>query len=210
MIGRRCKASNGFSRPVLIARNLFCKPDRSGYLSQVKYCGGYSGEDPPLPIPNREVKLTSADGTATPSGRVGSCRFSGHLIEDIQSGVLFLYPALTALLPSLRSALRRPSLLPSLLALLCCSALPFYTSTQEQNRLREIHRASECTLQGLLRPIDSRGEANLVSPRGFQKVNPQIFSILAKFNSRGECHETENQPISGGSSNGALEQHSQL
>ena len=27
--------------------------------------------------------------------------------------------------------------------------------------LREIHRASECALQGLLRPIDSRGEAKL-------------------------------------------------
>ena len=26
--------------------------------------GGYSGEVPPLPIPNREVKLTNADGTA--------------------------------------------------------------------------------------------------------------------------------------------------
>ena len=26
--------------------------------------GGYSGEVPPLPIPNREVKLASADGTA--------------------------------------------------------------------------------------------------------------------------------------------------
>ena len=37
------------------------------------YCGGYSGEDPPLPIPNREVKLTIADGTAPPGGRVGSC-----------------------------------------------------------------------------------------------------------------------------------------
>ena len=35
--------------------------------------GGYSGEDPPLPIPNREVKLTCADDTATPSGKVG-CR----------------------------------------------------------------------------------------------------------------------------------------
>ena len=33
--------------------------------------------------------------------------------------------------------------------------------------LREIHRARECALQGLQRPIDSRGEANLVSPRGF-------------------------------------------
>ena len=77
MIGRRCKHSNVFSRPVLIARNLSVRrillPD---CLSQVKYCGGYSGEDPPLPIPNREVKLTSADGTAPPGGRVGSCRFS--------------------------------------------------------------------------------------------------------------------------------------
>ena len=26
--------------------------------------GGYSGEVPPLPSPNREVKLTRADGTA--------------------------------------------------------------------------------------------------------------------------------------------------
>ena len=41
----------------------------------MKYCGGYSGEDPPLPIPNGEVKLTIADGTAPPGGRVGSCHF---------------------------------------------------------------------------------------------------------------------------------------
>ena len=39
------------------------------------YCGGYCGEDPPLPIPNREVKLTIADGTAIPGGRVGSRHF---------------------------------------------------------------------------------------------------------------------------------------
>ena len=26
--------------------------------------GGYNDGDPPLPIPNREVKLTNADGTA--------------------------------------------------------------------------------------------------------------------------------------------------
>ena len=82
MIGRRCKASNGFSRPVLIARDLLSKPRlQPRYLSQVTYCGGYSGEDPPLPIPNREVKLTSADGTAPPGGRVGSCRFSEVPIE---------------------------------------------------------------------------------------------------------------------------------
>ena len=34
--------------------------------------GGYCGEVPPLPIPNREVKLTCADGTAMQCGRVGS------------------------------------------------------------------------------------------------------------------------------------------
>ena len=48
---------------------------RSPYLFSETYCGGYSGEDPPLPIPNREVKLTIADGTAPPGGRVGSCHF---------------------------------------------------------------------------------------------------------------------------------------
>ena len=45
------------------------------YLFSETYCGGYSGEDPPLPIPNREVKLTIADGTAIPGGRVGSRHF---------------------------------------------------------------------------------------------------------------------------------------
>ena len=34
--------------------------------------GGYCGEVPPLPITNREVKLTCADGTAMQCGRVGS------------------------------------------------------------------------------------------------------------------------------------------
>ena len=33
------------------------------------------GVDQPLPIPNREVKLTCADGTALPCGRVGSRQF---------------------------------------------------------------------------------------------------------------------------------------
>ena len=47
------------------------------------YCGGYSGEDPPLPNPNREVKLTIADGTAPPGGRVGSCHFL-ILVPDIE------------------------------------------------------------------------------------------------------------------------------
>ena len=47
--------------------------EESEIFSQVLYCRGYSGEEPPLPIPNREVKLTIADGTAPPGGRVGSC-----------------------------------------------------------------------------------------------------------------------------------------
>ena len=34
--------------------------------------GGYGGGVPPLPIPNREVKPTCADGTAMQCGRVGS------------------------------------------------------------------------------------------------------------------------------------------
>ena len=38
--------------------------------------GGYCGGVPPLPIPNREVKPTCADGTAMQCGRVGSRLFS--------------------------------------------------------------------------------------------------------------------------------------
>ena len=36
--------------------------------------GGYCSGVPPLPIPNREVKPTCADGTAMQCGRVGSRR----------------------------------------------------------------------------------------------------------------------------------------
>ena len=58
----------------------------------MKYCGGYSGEDPPLPIPNREVKLTIADGTAPPGGRVGSCHFFLNTPEIIMvSGVFCIF-----------------------------------------------------------------------------------------------------------------------
>ena len=67
----------------------FRSPD---YLSQVIYCGGYSGGVPPLPIPNREVKPASADGTDLPVGRVSSCRSSrGSMTEVI--GPLFFTPA---------------------------------------------------------------------------------------------------------------------
>ena len=55
-----------------------------------KYCGGYSSVDPPLPIPNREVKHTNADGTAPPGGRVGRCRFSdARLIKFSRASLLF-------------------------------------------------------------------------------------------------------------------------
>ena len=44
--------------------------------------GGYCGEVPPLPIPNREVKLTCADGTAMQCGRVGSRLLLNRSLED--------------------------------------------------------------------------------------------------------------------------------
>ena len=37
--------------------------------------GGYCVEVPPLPIPNRVVKLNYADGTAVTCGRVGNRHF---------------------------------------------------------------------------------------------------------------------------------------
>ena len=43
------------------------------------YLGGYSAEVPPLPIPNRVVKLSIADGTALRCGRVGSRHFEAPL-----------------------------------------------------------------------------------------------------------------------------------
>ena len=50
------------------------------YETQV-LLGGYSSEVPPLPIPNREVKLTHADGTAFLGGRVGSRLFKPNPIR---------------------------------------------------------------------------------------------------------------------------------
>ena len=60
------------------------------YLFSETYCGGYSGEDPPLPIPNREVKLTIADGTAPPGGRVGSCHALTKSFETKVSELFFV------------------------------------------------------------------------------------------------------------------------
>ena len=57
-----------------------------------RYSGGYSSEVPPLPIPNREVKLTHADGTAIQCGRVGSRRFSVRvLLRSMPEGDFFAF-----------------------------------------------------------------------------------------------------------------------
>ena len=91
MIGRRCNAGNGISRPVLIARNLSVKPFLcSPSVSQVIYCGGFSSVDPPLSIPNREVKRTYADGTDRPVGRVGSRRSSDPRTKQFARGSFFV------------------------------------------------------------------------------------------------------------------------
>ena len=81
LIGRRCKRSNAFSRPVLIGRGLgeqISARARYGTLKekqpatavtkQSKVPGDHSGGATPVPIPNTEVKTTNADGTwgATP------------------------------------------------------------------------------------------------------------------------------------------------
>ena len=43
---------------------------------------------PPLPIPNREVKPNSADGTANVCGRVGHRHFFREA-QNVSSGLLF-------------------------------------------------------------------------------------------------------------------------
>ena len=46
--------------------------------------------DPPLPIPNREVKPVSADGTAKIRGRVGHRHFSERELQAIEA-LFFLF-----------------------------------------------------------------------------------------------------------------------
>ena len=77
------------------------------YLFSETYCGGYSGEDPPLPIPNREVKLTIADGTAPPGGRVGSCHFLIRDPDIIRCRGLLLYTAYLYILHTYQPMLSR-------------------------------------------------------------------------------------------------------
>ena len=55
-----------------------------------RYSGDYSTKVPPLPIPNREVKLRHADGTAD-CGRVGSRRFIQNPRSGNALGIFCLY-----------------------------------------------------------------------------------------------------------------------
>ena len=56
--------------------------------------GGYCGGVPPLPIPNREVKPTCADGTAMQCGRVGRRLLSMKSLrfQKISEAFLFFFP----------------------------------------------------------------------------------------------------------------------
>jgi hypothetical protein len=66
LIGRRCKAGNILSRPVLIDRGLnlynYSLCSFEGTIPE-KFPVGYSEGDTPVTIPNTEVKPFSADGT---------------------------------------------------------------------------------------------------------------------------------------------------
>src|SRR5574344_887824 len=55
-----------------------------------RYCGGNSSGDPPLPIPNREVKPARAYDTAIPSGKVGSRQFLRPSGSSDSGGLFFV------------------------------------------------------------------------------------------------------------------------
>ena len=76
LIGQRCKCGDTLSWLILIGRGLDLKKQKERKVSKVneifcivelaieKWISGDDGEeDPPVPIPNTEVKLFSADGT---------------------------------------------------------------------------------------------------------------------------------------------------
>ena len=76
------------------------KTSLNSQLSTLNYnLGGYSAEVPPLPIPNRVVKLSIADGTALRCGRVGSRHF-----ERVPLGTLFFLRLHSSTMTQCRSA----------------------------------------------------------------------------------------------------------
>ena len=109
------------SRALLIARRLLyrdvflaCIVFLSSHTRETAidiYSGGNSNGDPPLPIPNREVKPVHAYDTAIPSGKVGSRQLqkaSGQVLGPFFVGghAAFFYAAKAAGAPSGRGALR--------------------------------------------------------------------------------------------------------
>ena len=89
-----CQSNVTYTVDVPCSDESYC----SGYPFRKDISGGYCGGVPPLPIPNREVKPTYADGTAMQCGRVGSRLLfakSEALRVAIFSGLLlFVMPAL--------------------------------------------------------------------------------------------------------------------
>ena len=71
---------NSISSSVYVKDLVDLVPLKKNQVKQ-RSLGGYSSEVPPLPIPNREVKLTHADGTAYLGGRVGSRLFKPNPIR---------------------------------------------------------------------------------------------------------------------------------
>ena len=64
----------GFMSEFVVITNLYFVLYRSSKVF-IKFAGDYGDKGTPLPIPNREVKLVFADGTAPLwRGRVGRCR----------------------------------------------------------------------------------------------------------------------------------------
>ena len=97
MIGGTCKRSNAFSGPVLIARGLDFEHVRCSLWSfegapnsalAFTTFGGHSGGETPLPIPNREVKPASADGTRRATSR--ESRSPPNYFEGPPRAALFL------------------------------------------------------------------------------------------------------------------------
>src|SRR5512132_3049073 len=105
LIGGTCKHSNVFSGPVLIARGLDLELATSLWSFEgVRACarrldnfGGHSGGGTPLPIPNREVKPASADGTRRATSR--ESRSPPNYLQTKS-------PALAGLFHAMRNVLR--------------------------------------------------------------------------------------------------------
>ena len=53
------------------------------------HCGGYGGEDPPVLIPNTEVKLSCAESTLWATARED--RSPPHFIKDNPNGLSFFF-----------------------------------------------------------------------------------------------------------------------